>query len=252
MSADWSPLREELKVWRREGLILPLWWRDDDAIASTPALTRLTDLSKHLNVPVHLAVIPKFADDSLAQMVKDHSETLIPLVHGWAHENHAPSGQKKAEFATVDDESLTRAEDGLARLQSLFGSKLVPCFVPPWNRMDMKIAPDLAGLGYTWVSTYGPRNGRFPARGLEQINTHIDPINWRGDRSAVAPDQLVATVVQTLQDRRHGKTDLPEPLGLLTHHLVHDVAIWDITQAVLSELLEGPTTLFTLPDKDPL
>ena len=31
----------ELAQWRSEELTLPIWWRDDDAIAPTPALERL-------------------------------------------------------------------------------------------------------------------------------------------------------------------------------------------------------------------
>lgn len=118
--------------------------------------------------------------------------------------------------------------------------------------MDMGLAPKLAGIGYHSLSTYGPRQGKFAAPGLEQINTHIDPINWRGDRSVVPLDHLIATLVQTLQDRRTGRTDKTEPLGLLTHHLVHDTAIWNATKSILSELLDGPTTLFRMTPKDPI
>jgi hypothetical protein len=252
MTTDWTPLRKELAIWRAEGLTLPLWWRDDDAVTATAALDRLVALSGDMGLPVHIAVIPKHADASLVSAVEDHPNRLISLVHGWAHENHAPEGQKKAEFGVRDARSLEDAKNGVTRLSTLFGPKLVQCFVPPWNRMDVALAPDLSAMGYHTVSTYGPRAADFASQGLKQINTHIDPINWRGDRSAVPGDQLVDGLVKTLVDRRMGRTDGTEPLGVLTHHLVHDAPIWDITKALLSELLSGPVDLYTMTPQEDL
>jgi hypothetical protein len=50
---------------------------------------------------------------------------------------------------------------------------------------------------------------------------------------------LIAGIVKLLEDRRLGRTDTTEPLGFLTHHLVHDDAIWGFTERCLSVLLEG-------------
>ncbi|NNE52120.1 MAG: polysaccharide deacetylase, partial [Sulfitobacter sp.] len=97
MRIDWTDLREELAKWREEGLDLPLWWRDDDATHETVHLHRLLDLGAGFALPVHLAVIPKLADPGLADLCHDHPYVRV-LVHGWAHENHAPHGRKKAEF----------------------------------------------------------------------------------------------------------------------------------------------------------
>ena len=41
MTRGWDALDAELAHWATEGLRLPLWWRDDDAIAPTEALARL-------------------------------------------------------------------------------------------------------------------------------------------------------------------------------------------------------------------
>jgi len=109
----------------------------------------------------------------------------------------------------------------------------------PWNRLYSGFLPELAACGYEMVSTFTPRAQVHAHAGLVQINTHIDPIDWRGSRSAVDADQLVAQTVTLLQDRRAGKTDATEPLGFLSHHLAHDAAIWHVTQAWLSTLLDG-------------
>ncbi|MEW9921615.1 polysaccharide deacetylase family protein [Marimonas sp. MJW-29] len=236
--ADWSPLRRELALWRDEGRDLPLWWRDDDAVSVTPALQQLAALAERLDLPVHLAVVPKTAEPSLGDTCGAAAH-LVPLVHGWAHRNHAPEGEKKAEFGYERTGLREDAAAGLARMRALFGDTLVEVFVPPWNRIAPGLIPDLAPMGYRGLSAFTPRKARFAAPGLVQINTHLDPIHWRGGGRLVAEETLIADLVALLRDRREGRTDAAEPLGLLTHHLVHDDDIWRFTERCLEELLEG-------------
>ena len=249
-TTDWNPLDRELENWQAQGLTLPLWWRDDDAIAPTPQLDQLQALSEDLGLPVHLAVIPRGATATLARRIP--GSTLIPVVHGWAHENHARPGQKKAEFGDHRplSETLRDAENGLSRLQDLFDAALVPMFVPPWNRIAPGLASGLAALGYTSLSTFTPRKTPLAAPGLEQINTHLDPIDWKGTRSLVPPDRLIAQATRDLQLRRTGETDADEPYGILTHHLVHDPAIWGFTKDLLTRLLAGPARAASLQQRN--
>lgn len=243
MQVDWSPVTNELKLWRAAGLDLPLWWRDDDAIAATPELEQLIALSMDVDVPVHLAVIPKMADAGLAARVLE-ADCVIPVVHGWAHENHAPISDKKAEFGAgrgdVSDEVLR----GFKRLQTLFGDQLKPMFVPPWNRIAPQHYAALTKAGYSCLSTFMPRAATNASAGLEQINTHLDPIAWRKGKALFAPDQLVSKLAKLLVDRRIGSADNNEPLGLLTHHLVHDAEVWEFTRQALLTLQSGPVTIY--------
>ncbi|GHG92353.1 polysaccharide deacetylase family protein [Pseudodonghicola xiamenensis] len=249
MTPDWTPLDQELDRWRDQGLTLPLWWRDDDAIAPTPQLDQLAALAAKVGLPVHLAVIPARVSPALAQELPPH---LIPVVHGWAHQSHAPAGEKKAEFGAHRPlpDMAAEARDGLARLQTLFGPALPPLFVPPWNRIAPEITATLPALGYRMISTFTPRKTPLAAPGLSQINTHLDPIDWRGSRSLAAPERLIDQIARQLTDRREGRADADEPYGILTHHLVHDAAIWDFTTALLVRLMQGPITPWTAP-KDP-
>lgn len=249
MTVDWANLDAELAIWRTEGLHLPIWWRDDDAIAPSPALDRLAALAEDLSLPVHIAVIPKHAEPTLAAYSKDRP-LIRPLVHGWQHISHAPDGAKKAEFGHPRPDAAHELAQALNRMQQLFGDDLLPIFVPPWNRLDDGLLPVLADAGYVGVSTYLPRDNRIAAPGLVQINTHIDPIFWRGTRSLVPPDTLIADITKLLQDRRKGLTDPQEPLGFLTHHLVHDEDIWGFTHACLARLLDSgavPAQMTELP-----
>lgn len=237
MSIDWSPLTTELAQWRRENLSLPFWWRDDDAVADTPALARLARLAQDIGLPVHIAVIPDLIEASLPPLVNS-TPALIPVVHGWRHISHAPDGAKNAEFGQPRVGADTELRNGLRRLHRDFGARLLPLFVPPWNRMDPVYFPVLAAAGYRAISAYGPRESAM-AEGLYRINTHIDPIFWRGDRGLVPTDTLITGIVCTLRDRREGRSDITEPLGLLTHHLVHTEAVWDFSADVCRVLLDG-------------
>ncbi len=245
MKIDWRPLQEELERWPANQP-LPIWWRDDDAIHVTPALDRLCEVSDLTGLPIHLAVIPSEANAPLATRL-GADDRLIPLVHGWAHRNHASEGARKAEFGAHRPLDVMRAEvrQAYERLTDLLGSRPAPVFVPPWNRVAPDLLPLLPQAGYTAISTFGPRDDAMAAPGLAQINTHVDPIDWRGHRSLVAPERLITRTTAQLADRREGRADASEPLGLLTHHLVHDDAIWSFTQQFLQHMSRGPITSWT-------
>jgi hypothetical protein len=238
---DWTPLDRELARWHAAGRRIPLWWRDDDAIADTPPLDRLIAMAERAGLPLHLAVIPAHAETGLARRLAK-APGVVPIVHGWTHLSHSQPPDKKAEFGPARPlaQRLDDAARGLARMQDMFADRLAPIFVPPWNRIAPDMADALPGLGYRALSTYGPRPADGAAPGLDAINTHIDVIDWRGTRSVVPPARLIGDLVDTLRARREGRTDASEPLGLLTHHLVHDPAIWDMTESLLARLIRGP------------
>lgn len=238
MNVDWSPLRRELAFWRADGLELPLWWRDDDAIAATPALDHLAGLSEELSLPIHLAVIPDAVEKSLSDAMSGQSP-FIPIVHGWSHRNTAPIGSKKSEFGHIRSGAMGELEQALVKLVSVFEARLIRAFVPPWNRLHPSYLQTLADVGYEIASTFQPRIAPHSAPGLLQINTHVDPIDWRGTRDLLDPDKIVSAAVDQLIERRKGRSDNSEPFGYLTHHLVHTPSIWDFSRAFLSELLDG-------------
>lgn len=238
---NWSALDQELAAWDGAGRTFDLWWRDDDAVATGPKLERLRTMAAQFDLPLHLAIIPADLTQSLINDVMQEVN-LVPFVHGWQHRNHEPADRKKCEFGPARSLGAQQADikAGLARLQDAFGSKLCPIFVPPWNRMDKELYPTLSALGFKAVSQFQPRLERFAAPGLRQINTHIDPIAWKAGGGLAEPQWLVDHTTQVLKDRRLGTTDNDEPLGLLTHHIVHDSAVWAFCIELLSHLRQGP------------
>ncbi len=238
MLVDWSPLRRTLARLRAQKQSLPLWWRDDDAIKPTEALAQLAMLSDAIAIPVHIAVIPATATKTLADHLQVH-QRLIPVVHGWRHVNNAPPDAKKSEFGTPRETGLTEPGRAHARMQQLFGTAYLPLFVPPWNRLDPMFLPALKTAGFLGVSAFTARQSQEAQPGLYQINTHVDPIDWRGTRGLKDPERLLAETITVLEARLEGSQDATEPFGFLTHHLVHSPQVWEFSRRFLTELLEG-------------
>lgn len=239
-SVDWRPLDAALE--RLDGAALPLWIRDDDAIEPTSALERLLAFAERFDAPIAIASIPDLATSALAERLSKAPKAIV-LPHGWRHQSHAPADQKKAEFGAHRPLEAMAAEiaEGWARIQTLFGAQARPIFTPPWNRVAPDLAPRLPALGITALSTFGPRKAREAAPGLAQVNTHIDPIQWKGSRSLVPPETLIQQIAALIDDRREGRADAVEPLGLLTHHLVHDEAVWGFCETLLERLAARAT-----------
>lgn len=227
---DWADLDRELDAWGRAGQSAMFWWRDDDAIASTPALQRLLDMAATATgqpLPLALAVIPAPAHATLARLVHAAGR-VVALQHGYTHANHAVAGAKKAEFPVGRDSStaLLDLADGMQRMQELFGDSALPVLVPPWNRIDPTLAGRLADLGIRGLSTYGPRAAETTDRGMVLVNTHVDIFNWHPEHRFLGIGGCLRLAIDHLAARREGRVDPGEPTGLLTHHLIHDEDAW--------------------------
>jgi hypothetical protein len=212
-----------------EGRPARLWWRDDDAVAPTAALDRMLLMSRRWDVPLALAVIPAETGAPLAERLARESLATV-AVHGWAHRNHSPAGEKKAELGAHRPAPVVLAEleHGFATLCSLYGARLAPMLVPPWNRVAPEVVAGLPALGFRALSVFGlPK----PAP-LAVINTHVDLIDWHGTRGGRPADALYAELAREIDRPGDG------PIGILSHHLVHDAAAWSFLES-LFELTQG-------------
>jgi hypothetical protein len=232
-----AALLAEIDRWARRGTLATLWWRDDDACEPTPALARLVDAAIATRVPIALAVIPALLRDGLVDMLA-RVGSLAVLQHGFAHRNHAPAGQRRSELGADRPVETCIAElrDGAARLHAAFGSRFVPALVPPWNRIDERVVARLAAVPVRGLSTFAPRRAPFAAPGVAQVNTHVDPIDWRGSRAFVGADETALRLAAHLAARREGRADPHEPTGLLTHHAMLDEPAWRALRALLDRL----------------
>lgn len=238
-------VKAELDRLAAAGRRASFWLRDDDAIALTPGIERLIDLAGEWDVPVVLAVIAKMAEPGLAARIGELPHVRV-AVHGFAHANHAPPDQKKQELglhrpaATVFEE----LRDGLSRLAALYSARLLPMLVPPWNRIADELVPGLPALGFRYLSSYGREPSREPAPGLFQINCHLDIIDWRGSRGCL-PHELLADHLARLL--RHSEGPAIGPIGILTHHLVHDEPAWRFLAALFRTVARHDASAWRWP-----
>jgi peptidoglycan/xylan/chitin deacetylase (PgdA/CDA1 family) len=219
MTDHWGRVRAELDVWAERKRVAAFWWRDDDAQDASDRLKAMLAVARQFDVTIGLSVIPLKLKPRLPAMLARAREAQV-LVHGFAHENHAPPGQAKREFG--GSRSLPQIEDDLTRgrklLTEAFGGRVLPVLVPPWNRIAQRALPLLPGLGFRGLSTWKPRFKTQPVRGLVQVNTHLDVIDWRRGR-VIKDERLIAgLLLRKLRWRRERRARASEPLGLLTHH----------------------------------
>jgi len=232
----WEALADELGAWQARKQVPDFWLRDDDAMAPSPALDRLFELTGPGNVPLALAVIPAGADEALARKL-ENAPWVTVLQHGYAHRNHAGADDKKCELGSARPAEHVIAELAVGRqsLETLLGARALPVLVPPWNRIAPHLVPMLPEIGYAGLSRFGPRERKYAAARLAQINTHVDIIDWRGTRGFVGEEAALGAIVAHLAARRTGDVDAGEPTGIMTHHRDHDEACW----AFLSQLLKS-------------
>jgi len=241
MSAWADNLYRELDEWNFAGVEASLWWRDDDAQAPTTALNRALELAGKYDAPLALAVIPAGLDAALPAKLEAAGAEVTVLQHGFAHANHAPAGMKKTELAHRPAAAIHHElAAGFATLRAAFGEKFVPALTPPWNRIAPELLPGLSALGFTGVSTFGPRGTPSPAHGLRAVNTHADIIDWKGGRVFAGAGAAAAALIAHLRARRLGEVDDVEPTGLLTHHLAHDAAAWEFLDELFAALDTHP------------
>ena len=233
-------MKDELDQWLATDQIATFWWRDDDLNEPTEAFDRLLHLREALDIPLTLAVIPDRVDPHIG----DDLEGCLLVQHGVTHQNFASKDEKKSEFpeSRSRNDMIAGLEEGKARMEELFGDNFYPFLVPPWNRISETLLSELVEIGFCGISRYNARRRGLPVPGLVEINTHIDPIFWRGNKSALSEHEILEMVLSHLKAKRTGLVDPSEPTGFLSHHLVHDEHVWQITFKLLHFLKSHEAT----------
>lgn len=227
--STWRALADEAARWAAAGRVADLWWRDDDAADVGPALDRLLAIQRDTGAPLALAVVPARATRALADRMAD--EPMIDLLqHGYAHVNHAARSEKKIELGPHRPVMLVLGElgTGWLALERLFGARPLAVLVPPWNRIAPALVPTLPEIGFSGLSIFGPRRRVHPVKGLLEVNTHVDLVDWK-DRRFIGEQAALGGLVGALARARLS----PEPVGVLSHHLAMDGEAWDFLRSML-------------------
>ena len=232
--ADWKDLIDELDRWAETDRAATLWWRDDDAADHGPAAERLLGTAAHLDIPVHLAVIPANETPGMIDAINASPWALV-LQHGYAHINHAPKGNGACEIGEHRPVAQVLAElvGGFSLLSEAHPERLLPVLVPPWNRISTRYYSQLPEIGFRAVSLFSARAAKFTAPRLEEISTHCDPVKWKGGPHFTGTGGALDDLISHLTARRTGRADAEEPTGLLTHHLDMDDASWGFIQELV-------------------
>lgn len=234
--STWNAASEALDRAHEIGRRIQVWLRDDDCVAVTPALDRLTALCTAAGMPILLAVIPEPAEPGLAGWVAAHP-AVTPCQHGVAHRNHAAPGKRACELGGARPPDAVRDElvRGRAKLKALFGAHLSDILVPPWNRIDADIVSFLPGLGFSALSTFGPTPEGDA--GIRCLDSDLDIIDWRNGR--------IGRPLHDLSRKLAGLVDRQNAVGILTHHLAHDATAWAALEEMLGRLHAHPAVQFT-------
>jgi hypothetical protein len=229
---SWTNFEASLDSAAARGRRLRYWWRDDDAGRHHPDLDRLLELAETLGVPLGLAVVPSWLSPTAQARIAASNQVTV-LQHGFAHINHAAEGDKAVELGNrcpaVILEELREGRDILA---DAFGAAFRPVLVPPWNRIDEALLPELRSIGFSGISTSGLIEDSPVAAGIGRINIHVDPVNWHGGRGFAGEEQML--------DCLNSLLDADEPIGLLSHHLAMDEPCWAFFERLLKTLLRHP------------
>ena len=237
----WQWLGSELDAWAEQDNSANFWWRDDDATEPTQDLARLVNLSETKAVPLALAVIPGKLKPGLQDFL-NHRHLISVLQHGYMHDNNAMPGQRKLELGGNRDHNRLMTDLKLGReiLRQHFHDRFVPVLVPPWNRIDSALVSRLNDLNFAGISTMKVRRNAYPAADLLQVNTHLDPVNWRHNGGFIGVYPAIAILIQHLQAKRTGYRDAEEPTGILTHHQAQNEAVWRFIEELLQFLSRQP------------
>lgn len=218
---------------------LALWWRDDDLETPSGELSGCLEALGEAGIAAAFAAIPTGLT-SAAVAALEGTESVL-FVHGWAHTNHASTGEKKCEFGTARPlaERLAEIAQGWDRLRAIGRERAVACFVPPWNRIGEDLLPRLGEGGLTALSAFAsPKRSAAPAA-VPRLDTHVDLIDWRGTGGPISDEALSARIIE--QDGVDG------PVGILSHHRVTDPGAWTAWRPILRRLSDHPAVQWLSP-----
>ena len=252
VAEPWSDVSRELGRWADLGLRPRFWLRDDDACEMTPALARLRDVAQQYDINIGLAVIPGKIQRSLLDALAASTKMFYPMCHGWMHTDYGLPG-KPEEFGARRPFSALQSDATSAyrTFSDHFGGSNV-IFVPPFNRIAAQLVRALPEIGFAAVSVWpgfyertilrlDSRLPWMPAVRMPQrvvvprLDVHVDVIDWKRG-TARDTIEVAAQVVGQLRLRRRGFLPSDYPIGILTHHLVHDEPIWALCDDLLKFL----------------
>jgi hypothetical protein len=217
--SSWAALAAELSRWRGDGRLPTFWWRDDDATRPSRSLDRLLTIAAGLRAPVALAVIPAAAEAVLAERLDD--ARVAVLQHGYAHANHAPDGEKKAELGHHRPLAAMPADSPTAPAgwPSCSASAAGRCWCRPGTASIRRWWPCCPASPSPACRPIG--RGPAPAPPASPWSTAMSTSSIGGLAAFAAKPQRACAGRRPPRGAAHARADADEATGLgLTHHAV--------------------------------
>ena len=123
--------------------------------------------------------------------------------------------------------------------------RALPVLVPPWHRISSDVVQRLPQLGYSGLSTFADAFTAPQIEGLTVENSHLDLIDWRGTRGGRDHQELLDDLIELIEVR----TPAGLPIGILSHHLVHDEVVWSFLDKLAGVLDGHPGAFWRQPSE---
>ena len=247
-------VQDELALWRAAGQKPTFWIRDDDATCVTGQLERLQSIATRYDVSVGLALIPGLLGFRPGRLYCGRNRaTSIPCA--------TDGSTSTTAMPATPMNSATRARTARHVRTQRWPCRRFGAFRRHRDGVRAALQPHHAGhdrgAGRHRLCrlSVGPRPlerriarvvNRFdwaPSLNiawkgpLPRIDAHVDLIDWQSG-SAQAMDVVAQAMVGQLRLRRKGFPPAGAPIGLLTHHRVHDESIWRLLESLI-DLIKG-------------
>ena len=232
----WRPLHAELERWTQAGRVADLWLRDDDAVRADRCARPPARSHRPPCDPGHVGGDPGACRRAACGAACPGAPASpSQCTAGRTRTTRRPARRNRSLERIARPASCSpnwsRAK---AVIDRLFAGQAAPVLVPPWNRIDAALLPALAETGFAALSVFG----RAKPATIPIVNTHVDIIDWHGGRSGKDHGGLVRELAAELRWRR--ETGSREPVGVLTHHLVHDEIAWLFLQGLFEATAGNP------------
>jgi len=242
---------KEIKSCNTHSIPINFWWRDDDLVSDSDQFVKICDISNNLSTPLLCSIIPRLISNGL-KLDGENTSLVSYCQHGWAHINHEPDGELKSEFGPHRSSLDVKVDiqEGVNALKKKVGQKLLPIFVPPWNRFDSCHIEVLIELGFQYLSSYGLLEYPQTQADIHPINTHIDVIYWGKDGVHMRKlDEIYSTLTELLKQYQlnYKKIKNPEAIGILSHHRVMNRDDLESLAQLISSIQSIPGTSFIQP-----
>jgi peptidoglycan/xylan/chitin deacetylase (PgdA/CDA1 family) len=192
------------------GKKVEVFFRADDIGLIDVEYTQLLELFLKYEVPLCLAVVPRWLDEeSWREMARFSPENPLWCwhQHGYSHENHESAG-KKNEFgaARTREEVASDIQAGKAYLETVLGELFCPVFTPPWNRCSGITLELLKACKFRAVSR---SINVQPETDLPDLCVNVDLHTGKEKSWQQAVDRLLMDWRQGVESGR---------LGIMIHH----------------------------------